>query len=145
MRARATALLVVLVMASAGCGNSGAGVRNRSLATGLLIGLFAVAAGSTAATAVMGNNKEKALREDVEAGKLDGRQFAERDAEGKRWNRAARASVFVGGLALVGLVLVGEMRLADRNQLGPIEPAEGKPIIPGLEPESPPAAKLPGR
>jgi hypothetical protein len=142
MRRRATAFLVLLVLA-AGCGNASTGVRSRKLATGLLIGLFAVSAGATAATAVVGNDKEKKLREDVEAHKLNGHQFAERDAEGKNWNRAARGSVFVAGLALVGLVLVGEMRLSDRNQYGPVEPAKAPPIIPGEAPQTP-AAALPG-
>jgi hypothetical protein len=143
MHLKATALLVVLAL-SAGCGNARTGVRSRTLATGLLIGLFVVAAGSTAATAVVANDKEKKLREDVEAHRLTGHQFAERDAEGKRWNRASRASVFVGGLALVGLVLVGELRASDRNMYGPVEPAKSTPIIPGEWRDTPPAAALPG-
>jgi hypothetical protein len=136
-------LVAVLALLSAGCG-TGKGRPSRGLAVGLLIGLTAVAGGATVYAAHKSEQKEKDLRNDVQSGNLSGRQFAERDDEGQKWNRTARATAFVGVLGVVGLIIVGEMMLADRNQYGPIEPPASKPIIPGQNPE-PPAAKLPGK
>ena len=135
-------LVAVLALLSAGCG-TGKGRPSRGLAVGLLVGLTAVAGGATVYAARMSEQKEKDLRNDVQTGNLSGRQFAERDDEGQKWNRTARATAFVGVLGVVGLIIVGEMMLADRNQYGPIEPPASKPIIPGQNPE-PPAGKLPG-
>jgi hypothetical protein len=112
------------------------------VAAGLLLGVTAIAAGGTIAAANVANKKEEDLRKDVDAGNLTGRQFAERDEEGKRWNRYARASAFVAGLSLVGLLIVGEMALADHHQYGELPPPNAKPIIPGQSPQ-PPAGKLP--
>jgi hypothetical protein len=134
---RLAASFLVVSLLAAGCAG-GPGVRSRAVAKGLLIALTVAAAGGAAGAAVMGNNQEKKLRDDVQAGAVDGRAFGERDAEGKRWNRAARASVFVGGLALVGLVIASQMGLGDRYQYGPQERAASPPIYP-----TPPAGPAP--
>ena len=114
-------------------------MRSRSLAKGLLLALTAAAAGGAAGAAVMSDNKEKSLRDDLAAGSVTGRDFAERDAEGMRWNRAARASVLIGGLAIVGLVITWQMGLADRYQLGPAE----QPTVPGSRRRLSPAGRRP--
>jgi hypothetical protein len=143
-RSSAVLSLVALLGAlSAGCGTS-KGRPSRGIAIGLLVGLTAAAAGGTIYAASVSDKKEKDLRDDVQTGNLSGRQFAERDEQGQKWNRAARASAFVGVLGVVGLIIVGEMMLADRNQYGPTEPPASKPIIPGQQPEQLPAGKLPG-
>ena len=149
MKTRRPVLLVVVTVVAAavlaaGCGTASRG-RGRGVAAGLLIGLATVAIGSTVATAVVSNDKEDKLREDVQAGTLSGREFAERDEEGKRWNRAARASAFVAGVAVVGLLILGEVTWADQYEYGPVTPPASKPIIPGLNPEPPPTVRLPGR
>jgi hypothetical protein len=131
--------LALLAALTAGCG-TGKGRPSRGIAAGLLIGLTAVAGGATIYSAKVSDQKQKDLERDVQAGSLTGRQFATRDQEGQRWNRAARASAFVGILGVVGLVIVGEMMLADQNQYGPVEPPAEKPIIPGASPERPAAA-----
>jgi hypothetical protein len=136
-------LVALLGALSAGCG-TGKGRPSRGIAVGLLVGLTAAAAGGTIYAANVSSKKEKELRDEVQAGTLSGRQFAEKDEQGQKWNRAARASAFVGVLGVVGLIIVGEMMLADGNQYGPLEPPAAKPIIPGQQPERPPAAKLPG-
>jgi hypothetical protein len=143
-RSSAAICLVALLGAlAAGCGTS-KGRPSRGLAVGLLVGLTAVGAGGTVYAASVSAKKEKDLRDDVQTGNLTGRQFAERDEQGQKWNRAARASAFVGVLGVVGLIIVGEMILADGNQFGPQEPPVSKPIIPGQQPEQLPAGKLPG-
>jgi hypothetical protein len=135
---RLAALAVLGAFLVAGC-SSAPGVRNRPLAKGLLLALTAVAAGGVVGAAVMSDKQEKSLRDDVAAGAVSGRDFARRDAEGMRWNRAARASAFVGGLALVGLVITWQMGLADRYQLGPAEQPVSPPIYPTGSP--PPAVR----
>ena len=117
----------------------GQGAPQRGLAAGLLAGVTAVAGGGTVDAARMSEQQgEGAARRRGRPGSLTGREFAERDAEGQRWNRAARASVFVGGLALGRPgASSGEMRLADRYQYGPPEPPTSTPIIPGRQPRRP--------
>jgi hypothetical protein len=136
-------LVAVVGLLSAGCG-TGKNRPSRALAAGLLLGLTAVAAGGTVYAARMSDQKEKDLRDDVQSGNLSGRQFAERDEEGEKWNRTARASAFVGVVGVVGLIIVGEMMLADGYEYGPIKPPTSKPIIPGETPDPPPTAKIPG-
>ena len=126
---RWAAIGLVVTLLAAGCG-SGPGVRNRSVAKGLLVALTLAAAGGAVGSAVLSERKEKSLRDDVEMGLVSGRQFADRDAEGKRWNRTARASVLVGGLAIVGLVIAWQMGLGDRYQFGPPEQPAGRPLYP---------------
>jgi hypothetical protein len=137
VRRVATLALVGLLLAS-GC-SSGPGVRSRSLAKGLLLALAAAAAGGVAGATVISENKEKSLRDDLVSGMVSGREFAERDAEAKRWNRAARASVLIGGLAIVGLVITWQMGLADRYQYGPAE----QPTVPPIYPTGTPPALAP--
>jgi hypothetical protein len=137
---RVAALALAGALLATGC-SSAPGVRSRGVAKGLLLALTAAAAGGAAGAAVVSNNKEKSLRDDLAAGRVSGREFAERDAEGLRWNRAARASVLIGGLAIVGLVITWQMGLADRYQLGPAEQPTLPPIYPtGSPPGSPPAS-----
>jgi hypothetical protein len=130
------AFALVGVLLAAGCG-SGPGVRNRSVAKGLLVALAVAAAGGTAAAVVLSQNKEKSLRDDVQMGLVSGREFADRDAEGKRWNRVGRASVLVGGLAIVGLVIAWQMGLGDRYQFGPPETPASGPLFPAARPSGP--------
>ena len=137
---RAACLFVVLgfFAGSLGCGSSGTG-RGRKVAAGVLLGLAAVAGGGAVAAGVASNNKEKELREDLEAGTVDGSEFAARDQSGVRWNRAARASAFVAGLAVVGLVVVWEMGLSAERQYGPAEQPTLGPLLPT---GNPPAAAV---
>jgi hypothetical protein len=130
-RIAATVALVALL--AGGCA-SGPGVKSRALAKGLLLALAAGAAGTAAGAAVTSNKKEAALRDDLAMGTVTGRDFATRDAEGQRWNRAARGAVFVGGLAVVALVITWQMGLADRYQFGPGERPSTAPIYPGAPP-----------
>jgi hypothetical protein len=124
MQARLVALFVAVALA--GCA-SGPGIKNRSVARGVLIGLAVATAGAAIGSAVVSQRKEDDLRKEIETTTLTGRQFAERDAQGMRWNRIARASAFASGLAVVGLLVLWEMSVGDRIQNGPL-------------PETPPAA-----
>lgn len=130
---RLAALVTLGALLAAGC-SSAPGVRSRSLAKGLLLALTAAAAGGLAVSAVKSDKLGKDLRDDVAAGTVSGRDFARRDGEGARWNRAARASAFVGGLALVGLVITWQMGLANRYQFGPAEQPSVPPIYPAGSP-----------
>ncbi len=136
---RVAALWVVVSLLAAGCA-SGPGVRSRALAKGLLLGLVAAAAGGAVGAAVISDQKEQQLREDVQAGGVTGTEFASRDLEGRRWNRAARASIFVGGVALVGLLIASTMGLGDRYQYGPPEHPTSPPIYPAGGPVPAPAS-----
>jgi hypothetical protein len=140
MRARTVALFVSVAMASA-C-SSGPGVKNRSAARNILAALVVVAGAGAVGAAAVSENKEQSLRDDVKAGTLTGRQFAERDTEGQHWNRAARASAFVAGLGVVGLGILWEMSIGDRIQNGPIDaPAAPQALLPA--PVAPPVAPWP--
>jgi hypothetical protein len=130
---RLAALGLVLALVGGGCAR-GPGVRSRGVAKGILIALTAAAAGGAAGAAAIGNNKEKELRDDLAVGGITGREFADRDLEGRRWNRAARGAAFLGGLALVGLVVVTQMGISDRYQYGPPEQPLGPPIYPAGSP-----------
>lgn len=126
---RLTASLLVALLA-AGCASTGQGGRSdRSLARNVLIGVAAGSAALAVGAAVAGENVESRLRRDYEAGAVSGREFAGRDAEGKRWNRVARASGFVTGLSIIGLGILWEMSIGDRIQRGPreerVQPAPG--------------------
>jgi hypothetical protein len=73
------------------------------------------------------------LRRDVDDGKLTGKQFVDRDAEGTRWNRISRAAGFGAGVFALGVGIVWEIGSADEVQSGPKPwtPAEDpRPIFP---------------
>jgi hypothetical protein len=115
-----------------GCASEGA--KGRSSARHLLLGLAAASAAGVVGAAVISDQKEKSLQQDVQAGTLTGRQFADRDAEGRRWNRIGRASAFVGVLSLVGLGILWQMDIADRVQEAATEPTPGGDAVPLLPP-----------
>ena len=133
MRSRALVLFLLGSFLAAGCGS-------RGVAAGVL-GVAAVLAGAGAVgAATISTDKEKKLADDVAKGGLTGRQYADRDSEGKRWNRTARGAAFVSGLALVGLVLVWESSLAASSQYGPAEQPRGGRLIPGVSPAPTPTS-----
>jgi hypothetical protein len=88
----------------------------------LLVGGAALAIGAAA----KGQSIEDKLGTDYAGRDIGGREFASRDSEGQRWNRIARASTFVSGLALLGLGVIWEMSAGDRAQYeAPPRPAPG--------------------
>jgi hypothetical protein len=130
---RVAAALALMALLIGGCSRA-PGVRSRGLARGILLAVAAAAAGGAVGAAVISDKKEKTLRDDLAGGSLNGRTFAVRDDEGKRWNRMGRASVLVGGLAVVGLVITWQMGLADHYQYGPAESPKNPPIFPAGAP-----------
>jgi hypothetical protein len=133
--------LALCAALAGGCGSS------RATARAVLVGVALIAGGTAIGSAVVSSNKEDSLRNDAQTGSLSGRAFADRDSEGQRWNRAARASVFVAGLALVGLGISWEMGLGDHAMAEPsasLPPAAGLPPAGGLPPVGalPPAGAL---
>jgi hypothetical protein len=110
---------VALAVLSAGCASNG--VPNRTAAK-VVLSVVVVGAAALVTTAVVkGNKVEGDLRNDLQGTAVSGRDFAKRDDEGRRWNRIARASGFVGALALIGLGIVWEMGVGDKVQMGPAE------------------------
>ena len=137
MRTRIVALLVMTSLSAAACGNGQTGGKARAVTAGVL-GALAVGAGAGAAVAARkSSDHEKDLTEAVAAGRLTGREFTDRDAEGKRWNRLARGAVFVSGLAVVGMILVWETGLGASYQYGPAETPRDSRLIPGASPAAP--------
>jgi hypothetical protein len=106
-------LVLLAAVATGGCGTAGR-QGERAVARTLLVGAMIAAGGTAAGAAVVSGNKESDLRALANAGSLTGRQFAERDSEGQRWNRIARGSAFVAGLAVVGLAILWEMTAGER-------------------------------
>jgi len=100
-------VLGLVALLGGGCSGPHATARN------LLLGVMVVAGGAAVTGAVISNDRKTTLQKDAMSGGLTGRQFAERDAEGVRWNRIARGSTFVAGLALVGVALIWEMNTSD--------------------------------
>jgi hypothetical protein len=120
-------VLVAVLVCGCGSGSNNAVARNVLLA--LTVGTTAVAVGA----AVKGRSVQNDLQRDLDAGKLTGMQFAERDNSGARWNRVSRAAAFTTGVFVLGLGIVWEMGQANRIQNGPREwtPADDpRPIIP---------------
>jgi hypothetical protein len=78
----------------------------------LVVGSAALAVGA----AVKSESIETKLADDYRTREITGREFANRDAEGQRWNRISRASAFVGALSLLGLGVIWEMSLGDKAQ-----------------------------
>lgn len=132
---RASALVLCLALASAGCAaNKSNGMPDRTVARNILIGVVAGSVAVAVGSAVAGKSVENGLRDDLARGDLSGTDFAHRDDQGRRWNRIARASLYVGGLAALGLGILWEMSAGDRLQVGPREQ---------LPPPGPPSAALP--
>jgi hypothetical protein len=139
-------LLMIIALAASGCaaGTRADGTPNRSFARNLLIGVALGSAALAVGSAVAGAKVERDLRSDLDAGGLSGREFAELDADGRRWNRLSRAATFASGLSVLGVAIVWQMGVSDRMQLGPRAPSpeERQPIFPpsptGL-PVTPPA------
>jgi hypothetical protein len=143
---RCLTLALLGCFATAGCGSSQTGGRARGVTAGVLGGLAVLAGAGAVAASRISEDKEKKLADDLAARQLTGAEYADRDAEGKRWNRAARGAVFASGLALVGMILVWESSLSAGHQYGPAETPSSPRLIPGAAPASPPSASLlPGR
>ncbi len=134
MRVRGTCLLLAATLVS-GCasggqqgGSSGSG---RTIARNILIGLAVGTAAVAVGSAFAARSAENSLRDDAEAGTITGREFADRDATGLRWNRITRASFFLSGLSIIGTGVVWEMGEGVRVQTGERTPADNKtPIFP---------------
>ncbi len=126
-------VLSPLLLLSAGCGSAGPG-RSSGNGTARTV-LLAVAVGSAAVaigSAFVSANKESSLRDDLAAGKVTGSDYNERNASGLRWNRFSRASVFIGGLSLVGMGLLWEMGVGENLRNGAYD--EKKPGSVGTPP-----------
>jgi hypothetical protein len=131
------ALALLLV---SGCGPTFRHGAARNVLIALTVGSAALAVGA----AVKSRQVQNDLRSDLDAGKVTGQDFVDRDASGNRWNRIARAAGFSAGVFALGLVLVAEMGAGDRIQDGPREwtPADdARPIFP---PGAPAGAPAPG-
>lgn len=128
---------LILALLAGGCA-SNSGLPRRTVPKVILGALVLGGAALAVSAAIKSDGIEKDLREDYARGGLSGRDFADRDAEGERWNRIGRASAFVSGLSLLGLGILWEMSLSDRAGRDAVEaPANaGPPIFP----LSPPAA-----
>lgn len=141
---RAMGVVLLVAIATAGCGTGRVGADGKPMprytAAKVILGVVAVGAAAIAAgAAVKGQRLEDDLRDDSRTGGLTGRQFADRDNEGKRWNRAARASAFASGLALIGMGVIWEMSLGDGAARGKDESRpDAKPIFP-VQPSGSPA------
>ncbi len=126
---RTTCVVLACFLPVAGCASGRvAGMPNRSAARNVLIGVALGTAAIAIGSAVAGNSVESKLRDDLQAGNLSGREFADRDAEGRRWNRVARASAFASGIAVIGIGVVWEASLGDRRQ----EPGPGLQSTPEI-------------
>jgi hypothetical protein len=143
---RALCCGLALVVLSGGCASSN-GLPNRTAAKVVLGVVVLGAAALAGVAATKGNSIEKDLRTDVQAGSLSGRDFAKRDDDGRSWNRVARASAFVSGVALLGFGIVWEMGVGDRFEFGPAETG-GTPTVSPIPsgpppPPTPPISALP--
>jgi hypothetical protein len=125
---RTLGLFVVFALGSAGCGTS-----HHTAARNVLIALTVASAAVAVGAAVKSRSIRDDLRREVDAGTLSGREFADRDATGTRWNRVARASGFGAGVFLLGVGALWEASLGDKIEKGPREwtPADDpRPIFP---------------
>ena len=113
---RVAALALVAALLSAGC-SSAPGVRSRSLAKGLLLAADGGRRRRGGGAAVdLGQARRRACATTSPPGSSAAASSPSGTPKATRWNRAARAAVLVGGLALVGLVITWQMGLADRYQ-----------------------------
>jgi hypothetical protein len=126
----------VLLSLSGACA-SGNGGRNHTSTKRALLGAFVATAGVGTAAAIVGERKERSLRDDIAAGTVSGTEYASRDLTGKRWNRLSRASFYVSGLMLLGLGVVYQSELGVRQ----LEDERGKNVggaaLPPPRPEDP--------
>jgi hypothetical protein len=137
---RALCCGLALAVLSGACASSN-GLPNRTAAKVVLGAVVLGAAALAGVAAAKGNSIEKDLRTDLQGGALSGRDFASRDDDGRRWNRIARASAFVSGVALIGFGIVWEMGIGDRFQYGPTETG-GIPTVSPI-PAGPPPSPTP--
>src|SRR5688572_188284 len=92
LRQRCLTLALLGCFATAGCGTGNGGGRARGVAAGLLGGLAVLAGGGAVMASRISADKEKKLADDLAARPLTGAEYADRDEEGKRWNRTARGA-----------------------------------------------------
>ncbi len=111
--------------------NPEASVRRRGRARIALIAVGSVAVAASVLGGVMGYRTKSSLEDDLAAGAVSGRELVDRDAEGQRWNRLTRTSIFAAGLAGLGLGILWEMGTGERMMTGPREPtpADDKALI----------------
>jgi hypothetical protein len=130
---RALCLGLVVLFAS-GCASG------RTAGKVILGALVVGSAGLATGAALKSDSIEKKLADDYRDREITGKEFADRDSEGQRWNRISRAATFVGALSVLGLVVIWEMSTGDKAQSEPAKPNMA-PIFPV------PAAQLslPGR
>jgi hypothetical protein len=91
----------------------------------LIVGSAALAVGA----AVKSRSIENDLANDYKTREISGSEFANRDAQGQRWNRIARASSFVGAVSVLGLGVLWEMSLNDQATVEPTK-TNAAPIFP---------------
>jgi hypothetical protein len=108
----------------------GAGCASGRTAGKVVLGALVVgSAGLAVGAAVKSESVQTKLADDYRTREITGDEFANRDAEGQRWNRIGRAATFVGGLSLLGLIVIWEMSMGDRAQSEPAKPS-ADPIFP---------------
>jgi hypothetical protein len=131
------------LLLAVGCATESGSSSHRGALRNVLIGLAAGTTALAVGAAVRSRSIENDLRRDVQAGKVTGHDYFERDASGTRWNRIARASTFGAGAFVLGLGVVWEMGRGDEIQTGPREPTpadDPRPIFP-VPPVLPPAGR----
>jgi hypothetical protein len=114
MRPLCVALSLLVVGGCASTSDGGSSHASRAVPTAILSALVVGSAALAVGAALKSKDVGRKLDDDLQRGALDGRAFIDRDAEGKRWNRIARASAFFGGLAVIGLGIVWEIHQSDR-------------------------------
>jgi hypothetical protein len=108
----------------------GTGCASGRTAGKVVLGALVVGgAGLAVGAGLKSDSLETKLAADYRTREITGKEFADRDSEGQRWNRIARSATFVGALALLGLGVLWEMSLGDRAQSEPAKPNPA-PIFP---------------
>jgi hypothetical protein len=125
MRALCCGLALLL---AGGCASNGT-IPSRTLPKVILGAVLVGTAGLAVGAAFKGRSVENSLANDYKQREISGSEFASRDADGRRWNRIGRASLFVSGLSLLGLGVLWEMSRADRAQAESTNPDQG-PLLP---------------
>jgi hypothetical protein len=113
--------LVVLFASSCASGRTAGKVVLGALVVG--------SAGLAVGAAIKSDSIEKKLADDYRDREITGKEFADRDSEGQRWNRIGRAATFVGALSVLGLAVLWEMSMGDEAASAP-PPPRMAPIFP---------------
>ncbi len=130
---RATSLLLILALGSGACASGGSSSSGRDTVKKVLIGIAVGSAALAIGSAVGGHAAQNSLQDDLVSKPLSGSDYVSADEAGIRWNRMARASLFVSGLSLIGMGVLWEAGVGDAIRQGSIEhrPAGNeKPIFP---------------